>query len=278
MPRKRLATEQIFHKLREAIVLSVLGILMIGCPGTEPTDVTDPQPEPEQQQEIDSDGDGLPDAEEEARGTSPRERDTDGDGLSDGEEVRMYGTNPLAEDTDGDGLPDGTEVFYASYTAYITPVQPNVVGYIDRRFTLDFVAITGLPDSPSGVAGVYDALPSDEGGFTLVSEGDPAVYANEYLTLVLPEDAAPVSTIYDGDLQQVAIITEIYDSEGGKRVCFTDADHDSSLLVDHWWSILSWTPGDEIVLISPSPYYQVTGVLNTRTNTVVNAHSRERCH
>ncbi len=57
----------------------------------------------------DRDGDGVPDGEEDARGTDPNNRDTDGDGLSDGDEV-IIGTDPLDPDTDGDGFPDGFEV------------------------------------------------------------------------------------------------------------------------------------------------------------------------
>jgi hypothetical protein len=89
---------------------------------------------------IDSDGDGLPDEDEAALGTDPRNVDSDGDGLSDGVEVRMglnplvvdvvkgcnptndedgdrlndceervLGTDPCISDTDGDGLPDLVE-------------------------------------------------------------------------------------------------------------------------------------------------------------------------
>ncbi|WP_420840457.1 hypothetical protein [Archangium primigenium] len=57
----------------------------------------------------DRDGDGVPDGEEDARGTDPDNRDTDGDGLSDGDEV-IIGTDPLDPDTDGDGFGDGLEV------------------------------------------------------------------------------------------------------------------------------------------------------------------------
>lgn len=57
----------------------------------------------------DRDGDGVPDGEEDARGTDPNNRDTDGDGLSDGDEV-IIGTDPLDPDTDGDGFGDGLEV------------------------------------------------------------------------------------------------------------------------------------------------------------------------
>ncbi len=84
----------------------------------------------------DGDGDGLPNLDENARGTDRRDPDTDGDGMPDGYEVlngfdpkssadgardeegdglanadeEEAGSNPFAPDTDGDGLLDGDEV------------------------------------------------------------------------------------------------------------------------------------------------------------------------
>jgi hypothetical protein len=61
--------------------------------------------------EEDLDGDGLTNADEVARGTSPRDADTDDDELNDAAEINVYGTNPLAPDTDGGGVADGNEIY-----------------------------------------------------------------------------------------------------------------------------------------------------------------------
>ena len=58
---------------------------------------------------LDTDGDGLPDAQEPAFGTDPKNPDTDGDGINDKAEIDLR-TNPTKADTDGDGLPDGEEL------------------------------------------------------------------------------------------------------------------------------------------------------------------------
>lgn len=58
----------------------------------------------------DTDSDGLPDEEEQSRGTDKRKADTDEDGLSDYDEVKKWGTDPLNRDTDWDTYPDGEEV------------------------------------------------------------------------------------------------------------------------------------------------------------------------
>lgn len=71
----------------------------------------------------DQDRDGLPDRQERALGTDPRDPDTDDDGLKDGEEdvdhdgiydESDHESNPLVADTDGDALNDGFEVRYGT--------------------------------------------------------------------------------------------------------------------------------------------------------------------
>jgi hypothetical protein len=56
----------------------------------------------------DRDGDGIPNEEEERRGTDPLSGDTDGDGMMDRDEA-AEGADPTVADTDGDGIDDGDE-------------------------------------------------------------------------------------------------------------------------------------------------------------------------
>lgn len=78
---------------------------------------------------LDPDGDGLTNAQEQARGTDPRNADTDGDGLSDAVEtgtgiwlsMNDTGTSPFLTDTDGDGLTDWEELTLIPYAT-----NPNV--------------------------------------------------------------------------------------------------------------------------------------------------------
>jgi len=102
---------------------------------------------------VDSDGDGLPDIDEENRGTDPNDPDTDNggandglevtsgtnpldaaddatlldsddDGLSDADEATL-GTNPLVKDSDGGGAEDGAEV--SSGTDPLNPADDLLV-------------------------------------------------------------------------------------------------------------------------------------------------------
>ncbi|MFB6287107.1 MAG: cohesin domain-containing protein [Candidatus Bipolaricaulia bacterium] len=57
----------------------------------------------------DDDNDGLPNDDEDDRGTDPTDPDTDDDGLDDGDEVDR-GTDPTDPDSDFDGLDDGDEI------------------------------------------------------------------------------------------------------------------------------------------------------------------------
>lgn len=123
-------------------------------------------------QMADSDGDGIPDDDEVAIGTDPRNPDTDQDGLMDGIELRMgmdpktpdtvsscnpfldtdgdrlndceervLGTNPCMGDTDSDGLPDLVEALSGS-----NPLVPEDLKDSDSDGTPDLQEILAHTD------------------------------------------------------------------------------------------------------------------------------------
>ncbi len=103
----------------------------------------------------DSDGDGLPDWEEQLRGTDPHNPDTDGDGVSDGQEVAQ-GRDPL---TPGEGK------------------SPSVTS---PGSTLDLTARTapgnGLSNTDALAINLFkNYLSKKQGGQTLTPEDEQAV-------------------------------------------------------------------------------------------------------
>ncbi|MES2707466.1 MAG: hypothetical protein V4726_12790 [Verrucomicrobiota bacterium] len=72
----------------------------------------------------DFDSDGLPNLQENLRGTDPKVKDNDGDGLDDGPEVNTHLTDPRKVDTDSDGLSDGQEVL----TLHTSPIRMDTDG------------------------------------------------------------------------------------------------------------------------------------------------------
>lgn len=78
-----------------------------GKPSERPAAAKPAEPDPRTR---DTDADGIPDLEEEARGTSPLSADTDKDKLQDKAEIETHRTDPLKEDSDFDGLSDGDEI------------------------------------------------------------------------------------------------------------------------------------------------------------------------
>jgi hypothetical protein len=84
---------------------------------------------------VDEDFDTLPDACEEAAGTTLGVRDSDGDGIVDGMEFLRIGTDPSSPDTDGDGCADGTELASVNGDPSVTSID---LGQVAQRFAPGF--------------------------------------------------------------------------------------------------------------------------------------------
>ncbi|HEX3130768.1 MAG TPA: carboxypeptidase regulatory-like domain-containing protein [Thermoanaerobaculia bacterium] len=136
----------------------------------------------------DGDGDGLPNLDENARGTNRRDPDTDDDGMPDGYEVlngfdpknaadgardedgdglintdeEEAGSNPFAPDTDGDGLTDGAEVH--QHGTDPTKADTDGDGLTDR----DEIAVHGTDPTKADTDG--DLLPD---GYEIANGLDP---------------------------------------------------------------------------------------------------------
>ncbi len=166
----------------------------------------------------DGDGDGLPNLDENARGTDRRNPDTDGDGMPDGYEVlngfdpknaadgagdedgdgltnageEAAGSNPFAPDTDGDGLTDGNEVHL--HHTDPTLVDTDGDGLADRdelivHHTDPTRADTDgdhLPDGYEIAQGLDPNDPSDGGAD---ADGDGLTDGEEYQLGTDPADA-----------------------------------------------------------------------------------------
>jgi len=159
---------------------------------TAPTDATD-------YPEADSDDDGLPDSEEEDRGTDPNDPDTDGDGLEDGAEVSDYGTDPNAVDTDNDGLTDREEV--RQYDTDPTEPDTDGDGYEDgaevNEYETDPTDGDDYPGRDSDSDGLSDSRESELGTDPTDSDTDgdglqDGAEVNEY-------DTDPTDPDTDGD-------------------------------------------------------------------------------
>jgi Bacterial TSP3 repeat len=108
----------------------------------------------------DTDGDGVPDDEEERRGTDPNNPDTDGDGLSDSDE-RRYGADPLDPDSDDDGINDGEEVELG-----LNPAEPGcenqAVEASRIKLPADIIFLIDTSSSMGEEAGAVEANINDD--------------------------------------------------------------------------------------------------------------------
>ena len=122
----------------------------------------------------DLDADGLSVAEENTRGTNPRDPDTDDDYLIDGMEVHHFNTNPKIQDSDGDGIWDGIEAYH--FMTNPTNGDTDGDGLSDYNELAGVEVTLTVNDQTINVISISDPCKSD-------TDGDGLGDGNEILTI-----------------------------------------------------------------------------------------------